>query len=133
LSQNIFIILVASQGIVGLAAFCALFFVSAPYGKHSRPGWGPRLSSKLAWIVMETPAVLVPPGMLLALVSNPNYLGEIIQWIGFALLTRSVAAWAFALFTFCNIFPRAVQNHRWYHEHFSDYPEKRKVIIPYIF
>ena len=81
MSQNIFIILVASQGIVGLAAFCALFFVSAPYGKHSRPGWGPRLSSKLAWIVMETPAVLVPPGMLLALVSTPNYLGEIIQWI----------------------------------------------------
>jgi 3-oxo-5-alpha-steroid 4-dehydrogenase 1 len=75
----------------------------------------------------------IPIGGMFQLVSNPNYLGEIVQWIGFALMTGSVAAWAFAFFTFCNIFPRAIANHRWYHEHFPDYPAERKIIIPFIF
>jgi steroid 5-alpha reductase family enzyme len=75
----------------------------------------------------------IPRGGLFRLVSNPNYLGEIVQWIGFALLTQSLAAWAFALFTFCNVFPRAIANHKWYREHFADYPKERKIIVPLIF
>jgi protein-S-isoprenylcysteine O-methyltransferase Ste14 len=250
LSHGTFIILVAAQSVAGLGALVALLFVSAPYGKHSRPGWGPQMDSKAAWILMETPAVLVPlayflvagnrsagavfslclwelhylyrtyiysamqrgsrrsfpvalaatafvfninngviighdffvdgmadrvslldPGCVAGLalflgglalhvhsdaiirslrsggrtgyliprggmfrfVSNPNYLGEIVQWIGFALLTRSLAAWAFALFTFCNIFPRAITNHRWYRGRFPDYPAERRIIVPFIF
>ena len=75
----------------------------------------------------------IPRGGMFRLVSNPNYLGEIVQWIGFALLTASVAAWAFAFFTFCNVFPRAIANHRWYREHFPDYPPERKIIVPLLF
>jgi steroid 5-alpha reductase family enzyme len=75
----------------------------------------------------------IPRGGMFRLVSNPNYLGEIVQWIGFALMTWSVAAGAFALFTFCNIFPRAISNQRWYHERFPDYPAERKIIVPFIF
>ncbi len=250
MKQNLFIVLVAAQSIAGLGALITLLFTSAPYGKHSRPGWGPKMNSKAAWILMETPAVLMPlafylfsgnrsAGMLLCLclwemhylyrsyvypalqrgsrpsfpvllvalafvfninngtiigydlflkgraalvdivrfrcaaglvvflcgfaihvasdarirslrkdgetaykiplggmfkfVSNPNYLGEIVQWIGFALLTASIAAWAFAFFTFCNVFPRAIANHRWYREHFPDYPLDRKIIVPLLF
>lgn len=40
-------------------AFLALLFVSAPYGRHLRQGWGPRLSARWGWVWMETPAVLV--------------------------------------------------------------------------
>jgi hypothetical protein len=44
--------------IFGLAAvvFILLFFVSAPYGKFQRKGWGPSIRTKLAWFFMEMPS-----------------------------------------------------------------------------
>ena len=36
----------------------ALLFLSAPYGRHARGGWGPTMETRLAWVVMESPAVL---------------------------------------------------------------------------
>ncbi|TFG63500.1 MAG: DUF1295 domain-containing protein [Spirochaetales bacterium] len=39
--------------------FIYLYLVSAPYGKHSRKGWGPGINPRIAWMVMETPAVCV--------------------------------------------------------------------------
>ena len=33
-----------------------LFFISAPYGKFSRKGWGLTIHSKWAWMVMEFPS-----------------------------------------------------------------------------
>ena len=43
-----------------LAVFTVLIlvFVSAPYGRHERSGWGPTMSSRAAWVIMESPAVL---------------------------------------------------------------------------
>jgi len=75
----------------------------------------------------------IPRGGLFRWVSSPNYLGEIIQWIGWAVMTWSLAGVAFALFTFCNLAPRAVSNHRWYRERFSDYPAGRRILVPGIF
>ena len=75
----------------------------------------------------------VPQGGLFRWVSSPHYLGEIIQWCGWAVLTWSAAGAAFALFTFCNLAPRALSNHRWYRQQFVDYPAERKVLIPGIF
>ena len=45
----------------GLAviAFVVLMFIPAPYGRFVRRGWGPQIPSRLGWILMETPAVLV--------------------------------------------------------------------------
>ena len=74
-----------------------------------------------------------PSGGLFRWVGSPNYLGEIIQWIGWAVMTWSLAGVAFALFTLCNLAPRAISNHRWYREHFTDYPPERKILIPGIF
>ena len=36
----------------------ALHFLSAPYGRHARGGWGPTMDTRHAWVVMECPAVL---------------------------------------------------------------------------
>ncbi len=72
----------------------------------------------------------IPRGGLCRWVTCPNYLGEIIEWLGFAIATWSTAGLAFACFTIANLAPRALANHRWYHEHFEDYPEERRAIIP---
>jgi protein-S-isoprenylcysteine O-methyltransferase Ste14 len=223
--------------------FPVLFFVTAPYGRHARPGWGPSISARLGWLVMEAPsffvfgavwlanpglgspvvtvlglawllhygqrtfvfswlmrdqgkrnalvtvllaivfnvlnasgnaaalgdrrvdapfvvgllvfavgfalnlhadAVLrglrkpgetgyrVPHGGLYRWVSAPNYLGEIIEWVGFAIAAQTLAGWAFALFTFANLAPRAVANHRWYLRQFPDYPAGRRALIPFV-
>ena len=228
-----------------------LLFVSAPYGRHNRAGWGPQVSNRVAWILMETPAVVVfawmfalgahrgdtvpliflvlwmlhyvyrtyiypfrlrtggkkmplvvvgaafafqalnatvngaqvaelgaypdawltdprflagvalfvggaainhhadhvllnlrkpgetgykiPKGGLYRWVTSPNYLGEILEWTGWALATWSLAGVAFLAYTLANLIPRAVENHRWYLEKFADYPPERKRLIPFVF
>lgn len=240
--------------IAGFAAaavvFITLFFVSAPYGKHARRGWGPMVPNKLAWILMETPPPLffvlyffigsveinlpvilffgmwqahyvhrafiypftirnghkkmplvvmlmgmafnignayvngrylftfsggypdtwlkdprfiiglilfvvgfiinrwadsvlrglrrrgekgyrIPRGGLFNRISCPNYFGEIIEWIGWAVATWSLAGLAFAVWTFANLVPRARSHHSWYHSHFPEYPPERNALIPW--
>jgi 3-oxo-5-alpha-steroid 4-dehydrogenase 1 len=75
----------------------------------------------------------IPNGGLFRWVSSPNYLGEIIEWTGWAIMTWSLAGAAFALFTLCNLAPRAISNHRWYHARFADYPAERRILVPGIF
>ncbi|HET6983930.1 MAG TPA: DUF1295 domain-containing protein [Myxococcaceae bacterium] len=226
-----------------VVVFPLLFFVTAPYGRHFRPGWGPAVSARIGWVAMEWPSVVlfalvwvanpkfgtpmvtalglfwlvhyvqrtfvfsllqrssgrrqavltvvladafnvlnatgnaaalrarpfdaafllgsalfltgllvnvhsdqllrrlrapgeteykVPVGGGFRFVSAPNYLGEIVEWIGFALAAQTLAAWAFAAFTFANLAPRAVANHRWYRQKFSDYPGERRALIPFV-
>ncbi len=77
-------------------------------------------------------AYKIPYGGLFRLVSCPNYLGEIIEWIGWAVLTWSPAGAAFALWTIANLGPRALSYHAWYRKTFPDYPAARKALIPFI-
>lgn len=65
-------------------------------------------------------------------VSSPNYLGEMVEWTGWAIATWSPAGLAFALYTVANLAPRAMANHRWYRRTFADYPPERKAIVPYL-
>jgi 3-oxo-5-alpha-steroid 4-dehydrogenase 1 len=76
------------------------------------------------------PGYKMPFGGMFRFVSSPNYLGEIIEWTGWAMLTWSMPGLAFAVFTFANLFPRALSNHKWYKQEFKDYPAKRKAIVP---
>ena len=236
-----------------VAVLVTLFFVPAPYGRYQRRGWGPSISARAAWVVMELPAVLVialcvrgreagtassivplvflalwqihylyrtfvfpflmrgggkrfpvvlvlfamifntangfvngynlflsgriyalswladlrfiaglaiftagllthalsdrslrrlrranevgyaiPRGGLFELVSAPNYFGEIVQWIGWALMTWSLAGLSFAAFTAANLLPRGIRHHRWYREHFDDYPDRRRAVVPFV-
>jgi 3-oxo-5-alpha-steroid 4-dehydrogenase 1 len=45
--------------LIAVIVFIVLFFVSAPYGRHFRRNFGPSVSAKLGWILMESPAPLV--------------------------------------------------------------------------
>lgn len=68
------------------------------------------------------------------LLANPNYFGEFCEWIGFSVMTWSIPAFAFAIFTFANLAPRAYRNLKWYRKNFGeDYPKSRKAIIPFLF
>lgn len=239
--------------VVALSALpiaAALLFITAPYGRHQREGWGPTWPSRLGWIVMESPAVWlfllffwwgegraqggalallalwllhyvhrslvfpfrmraagkrmpvavacmafvfnglnayinarqlshfgtypsswlaepqflmgaglmlfgfainlhsdtvllrlrrtddgsyhVPQGGLFRFVTSPNYLGEIIEWIGWACATAAFPGVAFAVFTAANLVPRALSHHRWYRRTFADYPPSRRVLIPLV-
>ena len=75
---------------------------------------------------------VIPSGGLFSYVSCPNFLGEIIEWTGFAIMVWNPAGLAFALWTFANLVPRAMDHHRWYKEKFEDYPAERKAFIPYL-
>jgi 3-oxo-5-alpha-steroid 4-dehydrogenase 1 len=74
----------------------------------------------------------IPRGGLYRWVSCPNYLGEILEWLGFALAAGTAAAGVFALFTAANLVPRAASHHRWYRETFDDYPEERRALLPFL-
>jgi 3-oxo-5-alpha-steroid 4-dehydrogenase 1 len=74
----------------------------------------------------------IPRGGMFTWVSCPNFLGEILEWTGFAIMTWSPAALAFALWTFFNLVPRALDHHKWYRSTFPDYPAERKAILPHL-
>jgi 3-oxo-5-alpha-steroid 4-dehydrogenase 1 len=235
--------------VLAAATFIGLRYVTAPYGRYGRGGWGPTLPARVGWLVMESPAVLVFAGvylagahradlvpllllglwqlhyvqrtfvypflvrpgapvpvviMLMAIsfnvlnayinarwishlgsygvgwladprflagaalflggltlniradrtlrrlrapgetgyripygggyrwVSCPNYLGEIVEWFGWALATWSLAGLAFAVYTTANLAPRAMDHHGWYRERFPEYPADRRALVPYL-
>jgi 3-oxo-5-alpha-steroid 4-dehydrogenase 1 len=72
----------------------------------------------------------IPYNSLYRWISCPNYLGEIVTWTGWAIMTWSLAGLAFALWTIANLAPRALAHHRWYLRHFDNYPPNRKALVP---
>jgi 3-oxo-5-alpha-steroid 4-dehydrogenase 1 len=88
---------------------------------------------KLRILRKDSPSEYVlPEGWLFDYISCPHYFGEIIEWSGWALMTFSLPGLAFFLFSFANLFPRAISSHRWYNAKFQEYPPERKAIIPFI-
>ena len=72
----------------------------------------------------------IPNGGAFRYVSCPNYLGELLEWSGWALATWSLGGLAFFIYSAANLAPRALSHHRWYRERFADYPARRKALIP---
>ena len=38
---------------LALVTLWTLTRISAPYGRHARDGWGPKVSARMGWFVME--------------------------------------------------------------------------------
>ncbi|KAE9592017.1 hypothetical protein Lal_00038378 [Lupinus albus] len=82
----------------------------------------------------EGKGYVVPKGGLFEVVTCPNYFGEIVEWLGWALMTWSWVGLGFFFYTCANLVPRAIANHQWYLEKFGeDYPKNRKAVIPYLY
>ena len=75
-------------------------------------------------------------GGMFEYVSGANFFGEIVEWVGYAVAGNALAPLSFALFTACNVGPRAIQHHAWYRKKFNGkedsplYPPDRKALIP---
>ena len=74
----------------------------------------------------------IPEGFLYKYISCPNYFGEILEWVGFAIMTWCLPGLIFGLWTMYNLIPRAISHHKWYKHKFIHYPKNRKAIIPFI-
>ncbi len=74
----------------------------------------------------------IPYGGGFKWVTMPNYLGEIITWIGFAIAAWTPAAAVFIFLNVCALTPQALAKHQWSLERFPNYPKGRKAIFPYV-
>lgn len=76
----------------------------------------------------------IPHGGMFRYVSSANYLGELTEWVGYAILTWSLPGLVFVLWTFANLGPRARATYKRYTEEFGDefINLHRKYIIPFI-
>lgn len=109
----------------GADAAAADGVVAAAAGKDS--------SSGVAAVDEVKSKYFIPHGGLFELVSCPNYFGELVEWCGFALAAWSWPALIWAAFGASTFIPRSLTHHRWYHQHFgSEYPAKRRALVPYI-
>lgn len=77
----------------------------------------------------------LPQGGMFRYVTSANYFGELLEWIGFAVLTWSWAGAVFVLWTFANLAPRAARIHEHYRAEFGDKADwsRLKRMIPFIY
>ena len=77
----------------------------------------------------------MPTGGMFEYVSSANYFGELVEWIGFAILTWSWSGAVFAVWTFANLAPRANSINKKYAEMFGEAFTQRHVkrMIPFIY
>ena len=81
----------------------------------------------------DEPRYKIPYGGLFRYVSCPQYLGEILSFIGLAVMTWNLGAVFVVLVTIANLVPRAQVTHAWFKQNFADYPAERKAIIPFLY
>lgn len=73
-----------------------------------------------------------PFTLLFNYVSCPNYTYEVCSWIAFSVMTQSFVGALFTLAGFLQMAIWALGKHRNYIREFSNYPRKRKAIIPFL-
>ena len=77
----------------------------------------------------------LPKAGMFRYVTSANYFGEIVEWVGFAILTWSWSGAVFALWTFANLAPRAARIYELYSREFPDELDTHKTrrILPFIY
>ena len=76
-----------------------------------------------------------PQKHLYRFVSSANYLCEIVEWLGFALLSLNPAAFLFFVWTASNLIPRSSAIHKQYKKEFPTQMQNAKIkrIFPFIY
>ena len=74
----------------------------------------------------------IPVGWLFEKISCPNLFGELLEWLGFAILCWNLPGLVFFIWTAANLVPRAISHHKWYKEKFKEYPRNRMAILPFL-
>ena len=103
------------QVLIGLAIFFAGMFINI------------RTDNRLIALRNKGNGYKIPRGWLFEYISCPNHFGEVIEWIGFAIVAWNLPALSFAVWTVSNLVPRALNHHEWYKEKFDDYPRSEKL------
>ena len=76
----------------------------------------------------------IPHGAMFKYISAPNLVGEIVEWIGYAMLTSTMVGACFATSTTFIVGHRAIGHHNWYRTRFGDkYPKERCAVIPFVY
>lgn len=77
----------------------------------------------------------LPQGGMFKYVTSANYFGELIEWLGFAILTWSMSGLVFFIWTFANLVPRANAIYKRYQKEFGEEMSKHnlKRVIPFIY
>lgn len=77
----------------------------------------------------------LPSGFMFEYVTSANYLGELMEWLGFAILTWSISGLVFFIWTFANLVPRANSLYKRYKSEFGEEMERKhlKRIFPFIY
>ncbi|KAH8490432.1 hypothetical protein H0E87_022823 [Populus deltoides] len=112
-------------------------FLTQALNTYIQARWGMRINmwadTALLVLKRESGGYKVPRGGWFELVTCPNHFGEIVEWLGWAVMTWSWAGFGFFLYTCSNLVPRACANHKWYLQKFGeDYPKNRKAVIPFL-
>ncbi|MBO5861638.1 MAG: DUF1295 domain-containing protein [Bacteroidales bacterium] len=58
MAMNTYYIILTSMAVMAVIVFVALFYFKAGYGYLSTSKWGPKISNKAAWVIMEAPAFI---------------------------------------------------------------------------
>lgn len=58
MSNNIFQYITYGWIALACITFFSLFFVTAPFGRHTSENWGPSINARLGWFLMELPSPL---------------------------------------------------------------------------
>lgn len=77
----------------------------------------------------------LPEGFMFEYVTSANYFGELMEWLGFAILTWSISGLVFFIWTFANLVPRANAIYQHYKEEFGEIMEKKRLkrVFPFIY
>jgi len=65
-------ILIYAWMALGVIVFIVLLKITAPYGRHATSAWGPQISNKLGWLLMEMPVMIMLMYFVLTHFSRQN-------------------------------------------------------------
>lgn len=74
----------------------------------------------------------VPRGGLFEYVTCANYLGECVEWTGFAIMSWCPVGVVYAVWVNATLIAQSRIVHKWYLQKFEDYPKNRTAIIPWL-